>query len=81
MASTPVTTLPPAARRALPGRRGVRRVAGPAFREGSHGPSLCRDELDVSLDTARSHVRSIDGKLQVHTVAGAASRALRERLV
>jgi DNA-binding NarL/FixJ family response regulator len=27
-------------------------------------------ELDVSLDTVRSHVRSIYAKLQVHTVAG-----------
>ena len=38
-------------------------------------------DLDVSIDTVRSHVRSIYGKLQVHTVAGAVSRALRERLV
>jgi DNA-binding CsgD family transcriptional regulator len=35
----------------------------------------------VSIDTVRSHVRSIYAKLQVHTVAGAVSRALRERLV
>lgn len=37
--------------------------------------------LDISIDTVRSHIRSIYSKLQVHTVAGAVSRALRERLV
>ena len=39
------------------------------------------DELGVSLDTVRSHIRSIYRKLQVHSVAEAVSRALRERLV
>ena len=38
-------------------------------------------ELGVSLDTVRSHIRSIYRKLQVHSVAEAVSRALRERLV
>lgn len=37
--------------------------------------------LDISVDTIRSHVRSIYAKLQVHSVAGAVSRALRERLI
>lgn len=39
------------------------------------------DRLEISIDTVRSHIRSIYRKLQVHTVAGAVSRALRERLV
>ena len=37
--------------------------------------------LDVSLDTVRTHVRAVYGKLQVHSVAEAVSRALREGLV
>lgn len=41
----------------------------------------CAAHLDISVDTVRSHIRSIYSKLQVHTVAGAVSRALRERLV
>jgi len=39
------------------------------------------DHLGISLDTVRSHVRSVYGKLQVHSVAEAVSRAIRERLV
>lgn len=39
------------------------------------------DHLGISLDTVRSHVRSIYAKLQVHSVAEAVSRAIRERLV
>ena len=39
------------------------------------------DHLEISLDTVRSHVRSVYGKLQVHSVAEAVSRAIRERLV
>lgn len=38
-------------------------------------------ELDVAIDTMRSHVRSVYDKLQVHSVAEAVSRALREGLV
>ncbi len=38
-------------------------------------------ELDISLDTVRSHIRHIYRKLQVHSVAEAVSRALREGLV
>jgi DNA-binding NarL/FixJ family response regulator len=37
--------------------------------------------LGVSLDTVRSHIRSIYAKLQVHSVAQAVSRALRAGLV
>ena len=35
-------------------------------------------ELDVSLDTVRSHVRSIYAKLQVHTRSGASYRGSSE---
>lgn len=38
-------------------------------------------ELDISIDTVRSHVRSVYSKLQVHSVAEAVSRALREGIV
>jgi DNA-binding NarL/FixJ family response regulator len=37
--------------------------------------------LDISIDTVRSHIRSVYGKLQVHNVAEAVSRALRNGLV
>ncbi len=37
--------------------------------------------LEISIDTVRSHIRSVYRKLQVHSVAEAVSRALRERLV
>jgi DNA-binding CsgD family transcriptional regulator len=37
--------------------------------------------LDISLDTVRSHIRSVYSKLQVHSVAEAVSRALRDGLV
>lgn len=37
--------------------------------------------LDISLDTVRTHIRHIYGKLQVHSVAEAVTRALREGLV
>jgi DNA-binding NarL/FixJ family response regulator len=38
-------------------------------------------ELDISIDTVRSHIRSVYSKLQVHSVAEAVSRALREGIV
>lgn len=38
-------------------------------------------ELDISIDTVRSHIRSIYRKLQVHSVAEAIVRALREGIV
>jgi DNA-binding NarL/FixJ family response regulator len=39
------------------------------------------DKLGISLDTVRTHVRGMYRKLQVHSVAEAVSRALRERLI
>lgn len=39
------------------------------------------DDLGISLDTVRTHVRRVYSKLQVHSVAQAVSRALRDRLV
>ena len=39
------------------------------------------DECGTSLDTVRTHVRNMYRKLQVHSVAQAVSRAIRERLV
>jgi DNA-binding NarL/FixJ family response regulator len=37
--------------------------------------------LGISLDTVRTHVRAIYGKLQVHSVAEAVGRAIRDGLV
>lgn len=37
--------------------------------------------LDISIDTVRTHIRHIYGKLQVHSVAEAVTRAVREGLV
>jgi DNA-binding NarL/FixJ family response regulator len=39
------------------------------------------DELGMSLDTVRTHIRAVYRKLQVHSVAEAVARAIRERLV
>lgn len=39
------------------------------------------DALGISLDTVRTHVRGIYGKLQVHSVAEAVARAIRDGLV
>lgn len=38
-------------------------------------------ELGISMDTVRSHIRGVYGKLQVHSVAEAVSRALRDGIV
>jgi len=38
------------------------------------------DELGLSIDTVRTHIRGIYRKLQVHSVAEAVSRAIREKL-
>ncbi len=38
-------------------------------------------ELGVSIDTVRTYIRRIYGKLQVHSVAEAVGRAIRDRLV
>lgn len=37
--------------------------------------------LEISIDTVRGHIRSVYSKLQVHNVAEAVSRALREGIV
>ena len=39
------------------------------------------DQLAISLDTVRSHVRALYRKLQVHSVSEAISRAIREGMV
>ena len=39
------------------------------------------EELGISLGTVRSHITSIYRKLQVHNVAEAVSRAVRQRLI
>jgi DNA-binding NarL/FixJ family response regulator len=39
------------------------------------------DQLGISLDTVRTHIRAVYRKLQVHSVAEAVSRAVREGLV
>jgi len=39
------------------------------------------DELGITIHTVRFHVKGIYGKLQVHSVAEAVRRAVRERLV
>ena len=49
-------------------------VQGMAYKQVAH-------DLGVSLDTVRSHIRNVYRKLQVHSVAEAVSRAIREGLV
>lgn len=39
------------------------------------------DSLSISVETVRTHIRNIYAKLQVHNVAEAVSRAIRNRLV
>ncbi|HKR61596.1 MAG TPA: response regulator transcription factor [Pyrinomonadaceae bacterium] len=41
----------------------------------------CADSLNISLDTVRTHIRGVYKKLQVHSVAEAVARAIREKLV
>lgn len=70
---------------------GGRNAAAPLFTEREHEVLAClvagrsyktiAAELGISIDTVRSHIRHIYGKLQVHSVAEAVSRALREGLV
>jgi DNA-binding NarL/FixJ family response regulator len=38
-------------------------------------------QLDISIDTVRTHIRAVYRKLQVHSVAEAVARAIREKLV
>ena len=49
-------------------------VDGLSYKQVAH-------ELEISLDTVRTHIRRLYGKLRVHSVAEAVSRALREGLV
>lgn len=49
-------------------------VAGFSYKQAA-------DELGISLGTVRSHITSIYRKLQVHNVAEAVSRAVRQRLI
>jgi DNA-binding NarL/FixJ family response regulator len=46
-----------------------------------HSYKQVAKDLDISIHTVRNHIRNIYGKLQVHTVAAAVSRAIREGLV
>lgn len=41
----------------------------------------CAEHLRISLDTVRTHIRAVYKKLQVHSVAEAVARAVREKLV
>jgi DNA-binding NarL/FixJ family response regulator len=41
----------------------------------------CAEHLNISIDTVRTHIRAVYKKLQVHSVAEAVARAIRERLV
>jgi DNA-binding NarL/FixJ family response regulator len=41
----------------------------------------CGVQLGISLDTVRTHIRAVYRKLQVHSVAEAVGRAIREKLV
>ena len=42
---------------------------------------VAADQLGVSVNTVRSHIRALYRKLQVQNVAEAVSKAIRERLV
>jgi DNA-binding NarL/FixJ family response regulator len=48
---------------------------------GGLGYRQVGDDLGISLDTVRQHIRSIYRKLQVHSVGEAVARAIREKLV
>jgi DNA-binding NarL/FixJ family response regulator len=41
----------------------------------------CAEHLGISIDTVRTHIRAVYRKLQVHSVAEAVARAIREKLV
>ncbi|HEX5044119.1 MAG TPA: response regulator transcription factor [Candidatus Polarisedimenticolaceae bacterium] len=49
-------------------------VAGKGYKEIAY-------DLHISVDTVRSHIRKVYGKLQVHSAPEAVARAIRERLV
>jgi DNA-binding NarL/FixJ family response regulator len=46
-----------------------------------HNYKTAADELDVSINTIRFHMRSIYEKLQVHSKSEAVSKALRNRII
>jgi DNA-binding NarL/FixJ family response regulator len=46
-----------------------------------HSYKTAADELDVSINTIRFHMRSIYDKLQVHSKSEAVSKALRNRII
>jgi DNA-binding CsgD family transcriptional regulator len=68
-----------------------RRAEGPRLsaRERQVLECLCRgraykqaaDELGISIDTVRAHIRRLYHKLRVHSVSEAVGKALREGLV
>lgn len=49
-------------------------VAGKGYKEIAY-------DLHISVDTVRSHIRKVYGKLQVHSAPEAVARAIRERIV
>jgi DNA-binding NarL/FixJ family response regulator len=49
-------------------------VAGKAYKE-------IADDLHISVDTVRSHIRKVYRKLRVHSAPEAVARAIRERIV
>jgi DNA-binding NarL/FixJ family response regulator len=80
-------------RRGGPGRLGSEKSApgGLDLTEREHEVLRClvngcsyqetADELGITIHTVRFHIKGIYGKLQVHSVAEAVRRAVRERLV
>jgi DNA-binding NarL/FixJ family response regulator len=73
----------PAAAGAAPSRLDLTPREQDVLRELVRGRSYQQvaDALDVTVDTVRGYIKSLYRKLQVHSVAEAVSRALRERLV
>jgi len=49
-------------------------VSGKGYKEIAY-------DLHISVDTVRSHIRKVYGKLQVHSAPEAVARAIRERIV
>jgi DNA-binding NarL/FixJ family response regulator len=45
------------------------------------GLKLIANDLSISIDTVRTHIKNIYEKLQVHSQAEAVSKAINERLV
>jgi DNA-binding NarL/FixJ family response regulator len=74
--SVPVRGRPPTRLDLSPREQDVLRafVRGASYKQAA-------DALGITLDTVRTHVRGIYGKLQVHSVAEAVARAIRDGLV